>query len=184
MGVFLADQTIIFLYAIALGAGAGVLYDLFRISRIAIPTPRAIVCIQDIIYFSIIAFSTFILLMTTVGGRVRVFLLAGAFIGAVLYFLTIGQLVIRVAEVIIRIIKAIFRFIYRFILYPVYWILYKISRLILRPIFFFGGIFKKIFKRFKFRLKINRILVYNNFKHHLTRGEKNKDDGKIPHKET
>ena len=50
MGITIAGQTWLFLLSIALGAGLGVCYDLFRILRIALPHPTLAVLAEDLLF--------------------------------------------------------------------------------------------------------------------------------------
>ena len=163
MGIYLAEQTIAFLQAMIVGAAMGILYDLFRISRIAIPTARVVVIVEDILYFSICAVATFLLMMSSLDGQVRIFVLMGQLIGAILYFCTVGRLVMKISRTIINIVRGILRFIFRWILRPIWITCYRIVRILLLPIYFIMKIIRKLCKRLKFRLKMNRTILYNHF---------------------
>lgn len=162
MGVHLADQTLVFLRACLLGAALGALYDVFRILRIAIPASRGIIAAQDLLFFVLAAIATFLFLLTSIDGSVRVFLMVGEALGWVLYYFTLGQLVMRVSKTIIAAIKAVFRFLLRYLLAPIYRLIYSFITLLLRPIRFFGRIVKNSLRKVKFRLKVRRVVLYNH----------------------
>jgi len=164
VGIYLADQTRIFLLAIVTGAVVALIFDAFRISRIAIPTASMVVFFEDLLFFVICAVATFLLLLSATEGQVRFFLLIGEGIGALLYTLTVGQLVMAVSKSIIGFIKAVLRSIVRFILRPLWFILYHIVGFLLSPFYFVAGITKKYMQKLRFRLKVRRILVYNHLK--------------------
>lgn len=165
MGIYLADQTIIFLQSILVGALLGVFFDAFRISRIAIPTGRAVVFLEDVVFFALCAVITFALMLSAIEGQVRFFLLVGEVIGAVLYNLTLGRLVMAVSKTIIHIVKSILHFIVRCFFRPIWLFFYHLVGLLLCPVHIIANFVKKICLRLKFRLKIGRILLYN----HITR---------------
>lgn len=163
MGVYLADQTLSFLHALILGAVLGALYDVFRILRIAVPTKRGVIFAQDVLFFLLCAITTFLFLLTSIDGVVRVFLLIGELLGAVLYYFTLGMLVMKVSKTIIGAVKAVLRFLVRYIFAPIWKLFYNIIAFLLRPFRFIGQIVKKSLQRLKYRLKVRRIVLYNHF---------------------
>lgn len=164
LGIHLAEQTLFFLQAILLGAALGLLYDGFRITRLAVKTPDGVVFAEDVLFFALCAVSTFLFLMRTIDGQLRFFILLGAGLGALLYSLTLSIAVMRVSEAIIRVVKGILRFIFRWLLYPIFRMVYWICLQILRPIRFLGRFFKKSAQRYKYRLKIRRKVLYNQLR--------------------
>lgn len=161
LGIYLAQQTIHFLQSILLGAVFGLLYDAFRITRIAVKTPRGVVFAEDIIFFTICAVLSFFFLMSTLDGQLRLFLFVGIGLGALLYSLTLGIAVMKISQGIIRMVKAVFLVIHRFVFLPIYGLIYWICRQLLRPIRFFGRFFKKTCQRYKYRLKVRLKVLYN-----------------------
>jgi len=178
MGIYLADQTIDFLSSCLLGMALALLYDVFRLCRIAVPTRSAVVFAQDVLFWSGCALVTFMFLLTSIDGRVRIFLIAGEVIGAVLYHFTIGVVVMGVSKTIIRVVKAILRGILRYILYPVWRIFYLLVSLLLKPVFFFARKAKKISQRCKYRLKVGRVMLYNHLKGTFRSGLRKKSQGR------
>lgn len=169
MGIHLADQTWSFLSACLLGAALGMLYDVFRILRIAFPTRPGIVFLEDLLFWIIAALLSFLFLLASSDGVVRVFLLAGELIGGTLYYCTAGRLVMRVARAIIRAVEAVLRFIFRFLVHPVWRLVYAIVSLLLRPVRFLGRILKNLYQRVKFGLKVRRMVLYNHCISYLNR---------------
>jgi len=168
MGVYLAEQTTIFLQAVLLGFVYGILYDAFRITRIAVPTARWVVFTQDILFFFICAVSTFFFLMRTMDGQVRFFVLLGVILGMIIYFYSLSILVMGVSTAIIRAIKAVLRFIYRWVMMPIWRLIYSFVVLIMRPIRFLGARIEKTVQRCKYSLKVRRKMLYNQFSSKLT----------------
>lgn len=161
MGIYLADQALVFLQSLLVGAALGLLYDIFRVSRVAFYTSVPAVFAEDVIYFIICGLVTFFFGLTVIDGALRMFLIIGEFLGAVLYFFTLGKLVMGVAKKIIAAVKAIIRFIARWILRPIWLLFYHIVALILRPFAFLSRILKRFLRNTKFSLKIRRKVLYN-----------------------
>ena len=163
----MAEQTLGFLHACLTGALLGLLYDAFRISRIAIPTHRAVVFAEDILFFLLCAVTTFVFLLRFADGKIRVFLIIGELLGAVLYFCTVGQLIMKVSRLIIEALKTVARFIFKWILLPIWKLFYAIVSFLLIPFRFLFKILKKYVQKLKFRLKIGRTILYNHSIKHL-----------------
>ncbi len=119
MVVLLARQTQIFLGACLLGGFLGVIYDFFRISRLAFHLPRVVILLEDILFFSICGVITFLYLAETNDGRVRYFIMLGLLLGATLYYFTLGVVVMRVSTVIISFVSKTLRLLYRVFIRPV-----------------------------------------------------------------
>ena len=51
MGISVSQQTMTFLQSLLLGAALGMLYDVFRILRLLIPSGKVISFVEDIVYF-------------------------------------------------------------------------------------------------------------------------------------
>ena len=168
MGIYLAEQTMLFLKSILLGGAFGLLYDGLRITRIALPTAKWVVFAQDVLFFLVCAVAAFFFLMRTIDGQVRFFIFIGATLGAVLYFQTLSIPVMGVSGAVIRAIKAVLRVICHWILFPIWRIFYNIVVLLLRPARFFGLKLKKTAQRCKYSLKIKHIVLYNQLKRNVS----------------
>jgi len=167
VGIYLADQTMAFLQSMVVGMLLALLFDGFRISRIAIPTAGGVVFMEDVLFFLVCAVVSFLLMMTATEGQVRIFILIGEGLGATLYTLTVGRAVMAVSKTIIAIIKGIALFIFKWILTPVWRLIYRIVILALQPFYFLSGVIKKNIQKYRFRLKVRRLIVYNHYKQHL-----------------
>jgi spore cortex biosynthesis protein YabQ len=164
LGIYLAEQTLHFLQSILLGAVFGLLYDAFRITRIAVKTPRGVVFAEDVLFFMVCAILSFFFLMSTLDGQLRLFLFVGIGLGALLYSLTLGVVVMKVSQAIIQAIKAVLRFIIRLFFRPVYRLIYWICRQFLRPVRFLADFWKKTYQRCKYRLKVQCKVLYNRLR--------------------
>lgn len=161
MAIEMADQTRSFLQACLLGGGLGMLYDVFRITRVAFPLPRWAVLVEDMLFFALCAVSTFLFLLETGDGQLRWYVLAGLALGALVYWATLGSLVMEAAKAIIKVVSAVLGRVLG-------WILRPLSRLftLLRRL---GGKMSararlrtvKIRNRLKINLKTPFRLLYN-----------------------
>lgn len=62
-------------------------------------------------------------------GEFRAFVLVGAFVGFLIYYFTLGKIVIYLSEKIIFTIKLLLLYVAFFILYPIYYLFSKIKRI-------------------------------------------------------
>lgn len=101
-------QTELFLLSVLLGCGLGVLWDVFRAIRAIFPVMGKAVptAVCDVIYLILCGIGIYIFSLLMGDGQVRGYYWLGAFLGAVIYILTAGT-------VVIGIIRCIFGTIYR-----------------------------------------------------------------------
>lgn len=102
-----------FLGSLALGCAIGVLYDVFRILRAAVVHKSFMVFIEDVVFFLLAGFLTFSYFFAVEQGQLRIFVLLGEILGFVLYFFTIGVVVMRMSRLILRFIRGALRFLFR-----------------------------------------------------------------------
>lgn len=160
-----AEETLVFLRACLLGAGLGVLYDLMRILRIALPHGTLAVAMEDICYFVSATIVTFGFVLAYSDGELRMFILAGELAGGVIYFVTISILLMKLSRGIIALLKKLLRLIYKLFLAPFVWLFCKIFRLFRKIIVGFGKKVKKILGNLQIGLKTRGKLLYNKKKH-------------------
>jgi hypothetical protein len=88
-------QTELFLLAVVLGAGLGILFDALRVLRIIIRTAgNAFFCgFTDTLFVLFSAFCIFLFCAETAHGQVRFFVVIGAALGFLLEILTTGDIV-------------------------------------------------------------------------------------------
>ena len=150
------EQLINFIYFMITGMVLGIIFDIFRILRKSFKTSDIVTNIQDIL-FGII---TGIILLTSIflfnKGELRLYLFIGICFGIVIYMLTISKYFIKLNVAIINFIKKIIVLITK----PFIFLLKFIKKLFFRPISFicinFKLLFKKILKKFKNNVKINK----------------------------
>jgi spore cortex biosynthesis protein YabQ len=169
MEIYIAQQTTAFLWAIFVGAALGLLYDSFRILRIAIPCGNTFIAVQDVLFFITCALVTFLFLLGQAEGKVRFFLLVGELLGGVLYFSTISIPIMGVSRKIIAVIRAVISFIARYLLLPLWRLVYWIVSTILRPVRFLGRKIKAGLLKIKLLLLKWHKLLYNRVNDAITR---------------
>ena len=152
MTAAISDQTQTFLFSCLLGVSFGLLYDLFRITRLAFKLPRWIILLEDLIFFGLCAVFTFLFLLETGDGRLRWYVLAGELLGAILYWATVGALVMRAATRLIKIITGILR---------------RALTAILRPLCRLGRFFGRCFTRCRSRVRVKTVKMRNCLKINL-----------------
>lgn len=161
MDISVSNQSVIFLQSCLLGGIIGVLYDIFRILRLAFKTNKYIILVQDLIFFIIAAIITFVFLLINGDGQIRIFIIIGEILGFTIYFLTLGVVVIKSSKFIINIIKSILMFIYKLLIRPfvkIFCFIFSKFRFIFEKITIKS---KKILKNQKFYLKKKRSMLYN-----------------------
>ena len=135
------DMGKIFVFSLLLGAVFGAFYDVVRILRLMRAKPNMRIwnivgAVGDtlfIIFFSL-CFSVFV--YYTNDGIFRAFMIIGVFCGFFGYYFTVGRLVIRTSEKIIRIIRRFSSFVFRTLMKPVRKIFLFIWVKIIYPIIF------------------------------------------------
>ena len=134
MEITIAGQTWTFLGGILLGAVLGICYDLFRVARIIISHPPALVAVEDILFFGICTVGTFLYLLGAGYGEIRMFVLVGELVGFSLYHCTLGALAVRLVQAILNILRRIFSLLWRLLLAPVLrlagWIIRPVSKVV------------------------------------------------------
>ena len=102
--ISVADQSVTFLLSIALGGLLCLIYDVFRSIRKAKNFSAVIVFFQDVAFFAISAILTFVFLLATTAGVLRVYILIGILIGAVLMRLTFSRLFFLILTFVLKLV--------------------------------------------------------------------------------
>lgn len=118
MDLTLADQGQGFLYALAVGFGLGAFYDVFRILRVFVRCEKRHVIMQDVFFCFTAGVASFLLALGVNWGEIRFYLLAGEAIGLCAYFLTLGEVTLRLSKLILRIVGVVWRFFLRWLFRP------------------------------------------------------------------
>lgn len=125
-------QVTVFLYSVGFGFFLGFLYDIFKLIRITVIKNNKAVLLQDIVYFILSAFLTYIFLMIINSGRFRLHVFFALVCGFTVYYLTVGRMFIGFSLFILKKIRKLFIVFSAFITAP--------ARLIISA---FGKIMKK-----------------------------------------
>ncbi|WP_052446666.1 spore cortex biosynthesis protein YabQ [Candidatus Soleaferrea massiliensis] len=164
-------QTLLFLQSCLLGAVLGVIYDVFRILRISFKNGSILIFLEDALFFIICAVLTFCFMLMSNDGQIRFFILLGEVIGFILYYFTIGALVMKISKLIINFIRRLFLLLYKIFIRP-FVIFFRFLFRKISPVFKkISGNCKKIEKKAKFSLKERRIVLYNLINRKKKRGD-------------
>ncbi|HIZ56174.1 MAG TPA: spore cortex biosynthesis protein YabQ [Firmicutes bacterium] len=159
--IMLTQQTTAFLYACLLGVGLGLIYDIFRILRLAVPSGGIIIFVEDLLFFLVAGTATFLFMIRYNSGMLRGFIFVGELLGFSVYYFSIGTLVYRIADALINQIRKIFHMLFRILVWPfqkAFGFIYQRVRS------FFVVIYTKLKnqdKKLKMCLKRRRKVLYN-----------------------
>lgn len=96
------NQFLMIGYSFLLGIFLGIFYDIFRIIRLLISPKNLSVFIQDIVYFLVSGFLTFLFLLVFNYGESRFYILVGETLGWILYHISLGDLVYKNLKNIVK----------------------------------------------------------------------------------
>ena len=85
----------------------GVLYDFFRVFRLIRKSGKLAIFFQDIVFFVLSAGGTFVLMLARSMGEMRFYIIAGEILGFLIYFLTVGELVVRFTRRVVELVSRI-----------------------------------------------------------------------------
>ncbi|MBR6792249.1 MAG: spore cortex biosynthesis protein YabQ [Ruminococcus sp.] len=105
-----SEHLMLFFLSCLTGAFLGVLYDIFRILRIALPHSSIAVFLEDFLFCLIWSLSLMMLSSVCARGELRLFFAIGSLLGFILYMVTLGRLVIASAGKFISFFTATARF--------------------------------------------------------------------------
>ncbi|MGN0568291.1 MAG: spore cortex biosynthesis protein YabQ [Acutalibacteraceae bacterium] len=122
-----SEQLSVFLYSFGLGFLLGVLYDFFRMLRMIFPFGRTLTFIQDFLYVIICAFATFCFALVLNDGRIMFYIFLGEALGWIIYYFSVGVLVMRAVNSAISSIRCLSRVIAAAIKRPLNFVFSKIK---------------------------------------------------------
>lgn len=102
------SQAYSFLLSVCLGFLFCIFYDAFRAVRYTVNYKSAMVFLQDIIYFLLISFVTFIFLLIFTNGEIRGYVIFGIVLGFIICFYTFSKLTLIFFKFIFGLLFAIF----------------------------------------------------------------------------
>jgi len=106
------------LYSLILGIGVTILYDLLRIFRRVVKHKDALVSIEDLIYWIIVAISVFYMMHTENNGTLRWFAVLGAAVGMILYKKILSNFFIESASIVLQVIFKYLGKVWKLVLTP------------------------------------------------------------------
>ncbi len=178
LSLTIAREVTIFGYSLLLGAILGVSYDFLRVLRKAVPHSVIMLAVEDIAYFLTASVYSFWFLAGITDGRIRTFALLGELLGAVVYYFTVGELVMRVSSVIIDAVKWVLRWVYSLTIAPIMRILLHLWILLTKNLLRLRKKLKKSSQNVNFRLRRRWILLYNYNKSKYIRGSEKRGEQK------
>ena len=93
-----------FLASVLLGIAAGFCYDLLRVWRRFQKQSLFLVSLQDFIYWFLLGFAGFRLIYGYNAGTLRLFVFLGIGLGALLYMVTLGRVVVKCGLMLLRLV--------------------------------------------------------------------------------
>ena len=143
-----------FLVAVATGAVLCIIYDFFRVLRLAVSSKPATVFFEDLLYAIIYAIITFCILLLRCSGRLRFFIFAGEALGFILFRKSLSRVIIYVFSKIINGIKICVFWAQNRFLKPILNVFDKYHKIVLKNI-------KKVKEIAKKSLQHIKELLYN-----------------------
>jgi hypothetical protein len=145
-----------------LGFLLAALYEPLRISRHLINTNAVLTGIEDFLFLLFCGVITFAYSLELSSGEFRIFFLFGEFLGAAVYFITLGRVISFISETFSNALKTVIKytgnFIYRRMLLPVWKLLVNVTQKINSK----TVIIYKIIKKHAILLKNNAKVKYNS----------------------
>lgn len=94
----ISEECVLFLLSTVMGAGLGILFDVFRIIRVIFPfaAKKTAVFVEDILFMLISGAAVFLYAAVMCRGQVRFFCIVGAFLGFLLYIIAVGNAIIGI----------------------------------------------------------------------------------------
>lgn len=121
----MSNQALVFLTTVIIGVFIGFVYDLFRVLRKVIHHSNLMTYLEDLVYWIFVSLIMFYVMLNKNYGEIRVFSILGAFLGMILYFLTLGRLFMAASLTIIDFIKKVFAVLFEIIMTP-FKLIYKL----------------------------------------------------------
>ncbi len=120
MGILVSQQSIIFLAACLLGAGLGLIYDVFRVFRLVFRQGRLLILAEDLLFWFLAGWITFLFLLLFTEAQLRLYVLLGQSLGFLVYHFSLGELVIALFRRLIALVKRLTAGVYRRLIRPVF----------------------------------------------------------------
>lgn len=112
------EQAMIFFTSLGVGFLLGVLYDVMRAFRLSFDRGKAVTVIIDLLYFSLVAFCSYVYILAANKGEVRSYIIAGELIGAVFYYFSLGAVAMKITDRLAAFLKKIRSVVFKTICTP------------------------------------------------------------------
>ncbi len=132
------QQLLIFITALGVGFLLGILYDFLRAVRLSLTKSKKANVFFDILYFMLFALFSYLYIIASNKGDVRLYILAGELIGCAFYYFSLGIAVIRLTDIFVAFLRKAYSLIFKIITAP-----------FLLAIRFFHTLTDKICQKFK-----------------------------------
>ncbi len=172
--VHFTEQAASFWIAAAVGAALCLLYDVFRILRLARRPSSLAAFFQDVAWFSVSAVVTYGLMLVRCKGEVRAYALLGEALGFVICRLTVSRALLAAAKPVIRWVRAAMKVLDKRVKAPCLSFIKKILSAVNKALKKFMQLLKNLLKRALY-------MVYNPHKRNRSRLLKRRsksEDGK------
>lgn len=104
MEISIAFQTMVFLKAVVMGVALGVLYDFLRAVRRSLNAGVALTALCDTLFWMGTLGAIFVFVLTAAAGEGRFYVLLGAAMGGLLYFIALSPPIFALLMLLMRIL--------------------------------------------------------------------------------
>ncbi len=114
----ISEQADIFLCVFAAGCAAGIFYDIIEVFRMNVPHSKAVVCIEDMIYWISVIVLLFLFMLEKNHAEIRLFDIIGFFTGMLVYGVFISRAVTGLLMTLSKIARAVIGLLIEMVLTP------------------------------------------------------------------
>lgn len=111
MELTLSEQTQAFIYSCVLGAILAVIYTAMGIIKIMSPPGKRLLFFMDLIFMLVCTFATFMFSVAMTWGSLRYYVIFGELVGFFLFYLTVGELILKCSEAITSFLSKVYFFV-------------------------------------------------------------------------
>ncbi len=112
------EQMLIFFASIGVGFLLGVLYDFLRALRLSFTKWKWVVIVFDLLYFSLVAFLSYIFILATNKGEVRSYIIIGELFGVLFYYFALGIVMMKLTERFVSFLKSFYSLVFKVVSFP------------------------------------------------------------------
>lgn len=113
-----SQQLLIFITALGVGFLLGILYDILRAVRLSLTKSKKANIFFDILYFIFFALFSYLYIIASNKGDVRLYILAGEVIGWAFYYFSFGIAVIKLTDIFVAFLRKCYSLIFKIITAP------------------------------------------------------------------